>query len=116
MPDENGAEKSEARLEEMRRTGDAACRIVAELVALIPIPQTLDAARTGASLVDYFKSQAAQLEKMRKALEETTDLLEKICEPRKVDLSVSSASIWVSSIECVRRARAALAGRKEGER
>jgi hypothetical protein len=43
-----------------------------------------------------------------KALEQSTDVLERICEPSKVDMRVSAANIWTDAIAACRRARATL--------
>lgn len=57
------------RLVKEQRQGQAASLIVAELVALVPLEDTLAASATGKALVEYFRSVLASNAALRVALE-----------------------------------------------
>ena len=61
------------RLKEKQRIGLAAAAIVTEIAACVPLKDTIEATRTGRTLVDWVKSTVAHAEsaaqKMREALE-----------------------------------------------
>lgn len=89
--------------------GHAACSIVAQLAAIIPLKDTIKATATGVTLIAYFQNQLAQLAEARAALVSIKTAWEALPGPRHYTVAEMQAWIVGDMTAAIGIVRAALA-------
>jgi hypothetical protein len=87
LPD-NVLERAAAKIEDHR----ASVAILAELVALVPISETIEVSRTGNTLIAWFKAALAQSNRREIALREALPILEWAAESTQENVDLMYAA------------------------